>query len=155
MPDDSVPAHDPMASLTIGEAAQRTGLSAKMIRYYEQYGLFTPQGRSPSGYRLYGENDLHALTFIRSARELGFSLKQIAELTDLWHDKRRASSEVKQLALLHIKTLEDKAATLQRMAASLRTLAARCHGDNRPDCPILDGLQGGGTPSDTARPISS
>ncbi|MFA7436763.1 Cu(I)-responsive transcriptional regulator [Castellaniella sp.] len=128
---------------SIGEAAKRTGLSPKMIRYYEQYGLFSPQGRSEAGYRQYGPNDLHALIFIRSARELGFSLKQIRALTDLWHDQQRASAEVKRLALAHIEALEHKAAMLQSMAASLRNLAQRCHGDARPECPILEGLQEG------------
>ena len=134
------PLHKP---LTIGEAAARTGLSAKMIRYYEQEGLFVPLARSQAGYRQYGEADLHALRFIRSARDLGFSLKQIAELTSLWRDRGRASAEVKQLALAHIESLEAKAALLNSMAATLRTLAHRCHGDDRPDCPILEGLEDG------------
>lgn len=126
--------------LTIGQAAARTGLSAKMIRYYEQQGLFTPHGRSIAGYRQYDAQDLHSLRFIRSARELGFSLKQIAELTNLWRDRHRASAEVKQLALAHIAELEEKAATLQSMADTLRRLAEHCHGDARPECPILEGL---------------
>lgn len=126
---------------TIGDAAARTGLSPKMIRYYESQRLFSPRGRSTAGYRLYDDADLHALHFIRSARDLGFSLKQIAELTDLWRDRRRASAEVKRLALAHIEALEAKAALLQGMAGTLRTLAQRCHGDDRPDCPILEGLE--------------
>lgn len=125
---------------SIGEAAARTGLSPKMLRYYEEQGLFTPHARSRTGYRQYDEQDLHALRFIRSARELGFSLRQVAELMDLWRDRSRASAEVKRLALAHIHELEAKAATLQRMAATLRELAVRCHGDDRPDCPILEGL---------------
>lgn len=131
--------------LNIGEAAKRTGLSQKMIRHYESLGLFTPQARSKAGYRQYGPGDLHALFFIRSARELGFSLKQIAELTSLWHDRERASYEVKRLALEHIASLEAKAETLHKMAATLRELAQQCHGDDRPECPILDGLQGPAT----------
>ncbi|MGA0584462.1 MAG: MerR family transcriptional regulator [Castellaniella sp.] len=127
--------------LTIGEAAARTGLSPKMIRYYEQERLFVPQARSAAGYRQYGEADLHALRFIRVARDLGFSLKQIAELTSLWRDHGRASSEVKRLALAHIESLEAKADLLHDMAATLRELARRCHGDDRPDCPILEGLE--------------
>ncbi|MGB6241170.1 MAG: Cu(I)-responsive transcriptional regulator [Castellaniella sp.] len=125
---------------TIGDAADQTGLTPKMIRYYESQGLFTPQGRSSAGYRLYDESDLHALRFIRSARELGFSLAQIADLISLWHDRHRASAEVKRLALTHIQDLEAKAALLQSMANTLRTLAQHCHGDARPDCPILEGL---------------
>src|SRR5690606_25744456 len=109
--------------LTIGEASARTGLSPKMIRYYEQEGLFVPQARS--------------------ARDLGFSLKQIAELTGLWRDRGRASAEVKHLALAHIDALEAKAALLRSMAATLRELAQRCHGDDRPECPILDGIEDG------------
>lgn len=126
--------------VTIGEAAARSGLSPKMIRYYEQEGLFRPHARTAAGYRQYDDQDLHALHFIRSARDLGFSLKQIAELTGLWRDRRRASSEVKRLALLHVRELEAKAATLQRMADTLRELARHCHGDERPECPILDAI---------------
>ncbi|MFT0531848.1 Cu(I)-responsive transcriptional regulator [Castellaniella hirudinis] len=126
---------------TIGTAARLTGLSPKMIRYYESQGLFKPRGRSSAGYRLYDDADLHALRFIRSARELGFSLAQIAELTGLWHDHRRASAEVKKLALAHIDALEAKAAVLQSMADTLRTLARHCHGDQRPECPILEGIE--------------
>lgn len=127
--------------LNIGEAARRTGLSAKMIRYYERLGLFAPQARSLAGYRQYGPADLHTLQFIRSARDLGFSLQQIGELIDLWHNHHRASAEVKRLALAHIDALESKAAALQSMANTLRELAARCHGDDRPECPILEGLE--------------
>lgn len=135
------PASTPSSPLlTIGEAAARTRLTAKMIRYYEREGLFTPHGRSSAGYRQYDGQDLHSLNFIRSARDLGFSLKQIAALTDLWQDRDRASAEVKRLALAHIDELEAKAATLQRMAATLRELASHCQGDNRPECPILEGL---------------
>lgn len=132
---------------TIGEAAAQTGLTPKMIRYYESQGLFTPQRRSSAGYRLYDEADLHALRFIRSARELGFSLAQIADLTSLWHDRHRASAEVKRLAMAHNDELEAKAAVLQSMAATLRTLAQHCHGDNRPECPILEGLAAQALPS--------
>lgn len=131
----------PAHLLNIGEAAKQTGLTPKMIRYYEDQGLFTPHTRTLAGYRQYAESDLHALHFIRSARELGFSVKQVAELTELWRNHDRASSEVKKLAMDHIQALENKAAILQRMANSLKTLAQHCHGDERPDCPILDGLQ--------------
>ncbi|CAM5791116.1 Cu(I)-responsive transcriptional regulator [Castellaniella caeni] len=140
---------------TIGEAATLTGLTPKMIRYYESQALFAPHGRSAAGYRLYDEADLHALRFIRSARDLGFSLAQVAALTDLWRDRHRASAEVKRLALDHIEALEHKAAVLHSMAATLRALAEHCHGDERPDCPILEGLAANATapsqPADHSR----
>lgn len=126
--------------LNIGQAAQASGISAKMIRYYESMGVFSPSARSASGYRQYSEQDLHALHFIRSARDLGFSLSQITDLMALWRDTHRASAEVKRLALDHIRELERKAATLQQMADTLRNLAEHCQGDSRPDCPILSGL---------------
>jgi Cu(I)-responsive transcriptional regulator len=113
-----------------------------MIRYYESIGLLEPSSRSAAGYRQYGEQDLHALGFIRRARELGFPLKQVAALMALWRDKSRASAEVKQLAQAHIAELEHKAQMLREMAATLKNLADHCHGDERPDCPILEGLQG-------------
>lgn len=128
--------------MNIGQAAARSGISAKMIRYYESIGLLEPSSRSASGYRQYGDKDLHALGFIRRARELGFPLKQVAALMALWRDKSRASAEVKQLAEAHIAELEHKAQMLREMAATLKSLADHCHGDERPDCPILEGLQG-------------
>lgn len=126
--------------LNIGQAARISGISAKMIRYYESMGIFAPSTRNASGYRQYSEQDLHALHFIRSARDLGFSLSQIADLMALWRDTHRASAEVKRLALDHIRELERKAATLQQMADTLKNLAEHCQGDSRPDCPILSGL---------------
>ncbi|MDN5844047.1 MAG: Cu(I)-responsive transcriptional regulator [Alcaligenaceae bacterium] len=133
--------HSTVPLSTIGQAAQASGISAKMIRYYESMGIFAPSGRNASGYRQYNEQDLHALRFIRSARDLGFSLKQIADLTALWRDTQRSSAEVKRLALAHIAELEDKAGTLQKMADTLRNLADHCHGDDRPECPILSGIE--------------
>lgn len=130
-----------MHKITIGEAAKITGLSPKMIRYYEQQEIFRPTARTAAGYRLYSEQDLHSLNFIRSARDLGFSLKQIKALTDLWHNHTRSSAEVKKLALLHINELEAKAMQLQQMANTLKHLAQQCHGDGRPQCPILDGIE--------------
>lgn len=130
-----------MKPVTIGEAARLSGLSPKMIRYYEEQGLLINLVRTDAGYRLYKEADLHSLKFIRSARELGFSLKQVKELTNLWHDRNRSSSEVKQLALAHINELEQKAQILQQMADTLKQLALKCHGDNRPQCPILDAIE--------------
>ena len=126
----------------IGEAAAATGVSAKMIRDYEKLGLIPAADRSFAGYRLYADADLHRLRFIRRARGLGFSMKQIAELMALWNDRGRPSAKVKQLALAHVGELDAKIAELQAMQRSLRTLAGACHGDERPNCPILDDLAG-------------
>lgn len=124
----------------IGEAALATGVSAKMIRHYEAAGLIPAAGRSASGYRLYGEQDLHRLRFVRHARDLGFSSRQIAELLGLWQDKNRPSSKVKQVAEQHIDVLERKIRAMHAMKAQLQQLAEACHGDKLPDCPILDRL---------------
>lgn len=126
--------------LTIGEMAKRSGLTAKMIRHYESLGLLPPAHRSDAGYRHYQEQDIRQLRFIRQARELGFSLPQIGELLSLWHDEQRSSSKVKQLALEHITILDQKIAELMQMKAGLEKLASQCHGDDNPDCPILDEL---------------
>ena len=126
--------------MNIGEAAKASGLSAKMIRYYESIGLLPEAARSLSGYRRYGDGEVHTLRFIRHARDLGFPLEDVRRLLALWQDRDRASAEVKRLALAHVAALETKAESLRRMAASLRHLAAHCHGDARPDCPILDDL---------------
>ncbi len=126
--------------VTIGEAARATGVSAKMIRYYESTGLLGPAGRSAGGYRLYGTADLHALRFVRRARDLGFSMAEIGTLLALWHDRSRASADVKALALDHVADLNRKIAAMQDMARTLTDLAERCCGDARPDCPILDEL---------------
>ena len=124
--------------MNIGQAAAQSGISAKMIRYYESIRLLDASKRTESGYRVYHERDLHALRFIRRARDLGFSLHQIDTLMALWRDKSRASSEVKQLTNEHIAELERKATELQEMAATLKNLADHCHGNDRPDCPIID-----------------
>ncbi|MET0185017.1 MAG: Cu(I)-responsive transcriptional regulator [Achromobacter sp.] len=126
--------------MNIGSAAAASGISAKMIRYYESIGLIGEAVRTESGYRQYSERDVHTLRFIRHARELGFSVEQMTDLLALWRDRTRASSEVKAIALTHVAALEAKAATLHRMAATLRHLADTCHGDDRPDCPILAAL---------------
>lgn len=126
---------------TIGQIAKKTGLTAKMIRDYERHGLLGAVTRSESGYRLFNNNDLQTLHFIRQARKLGFSLAQLQELLQLWHNKSRSSSEVKSLALKHIQSLEERANTLLAMAATLKELSERCQGDDRPDCPILQGLE--------------
>jgi len=128
--------------MRIGEAARASGVSAKMIRHYEAIGLLPAAARRASNYRDYGEAEIHALRFIRRARDLGFSLTEIAGLLALWADRHRASAEVKRLALTHVEALETKARALSAMAATLRHLAANCHGDGRPDCPILDELAG-------------
>lgn len=126
--------------MNIGEAAAGSGVSAKMIRYYESIGLIGPAARSAARYRVYGEDELHTLRFIRRARDLGFSLEETRDLLALWRDRSRASADVKALATAHIRELEAKAAELQAMADTLRHLAAHCHGNDRPDCPILNDL---------------
>ena len=124
----------------IGQAAALTGVSAKMIRHYESIGLVAPAARTFANYRLYGEADLHRLRFIRRARSLGFSIKQIEALLALWDDPHRASAEVKQLARAHAAELGEKIRELQAMQRTLETLARQCHGDDRPTCPILEDL---------------
>jgi MerR family copper efflux transcriptional regulator len=125
---------------TIGEAARRTGVSAKMIRWYEATGLLPPAARSDSGYRHYGEPDLHTLRFIRRARDLGFSVDAIADLLALWRDRTRPSAGVKAIAREQIADLRRRIAELEGMARTLEHLADACCGDERPDCPILDDL---------------
>ena len=124
----------------IGEAARASGVSAKMIRHYESAGLLPPAQRTEAGYRVYGERELHALRFVRHARDLGFSLVQIQALLGLWQDRARPSREVKALAQAHIRELEQKAQELLAMKATLEQLVHCCHGDDRPDCPILETL---------------
>ncbi len=126
--------------MNIGQAAAASGVSAKMIRYYESIGLIPKAVRSEAGYRHYSDADVHTLRFIRRARDLGFSVEQIGELVGLWRDRERASADVKRIALEHVDALERKAAALQAMSRTLRHLAACCQGDARPDCPILDEL---------------
>lgn len=126
--------------MNIGEAARRSGISAKMIRYYEQIGLIGPAARRESGYRDYDLADLHRLGFLQRARDLGFSVKQMGDLLALWADKDRTSADVKAIARAHIKALEVKRTALEQMIQSLKGLTDQCHGDQRPDCPIIDGL---------------
>ena len=126
--------------LTIGEAARRTGVSAKMIRWYEATGLLPPAARSESGYRHYGEADLHTLRFVRRARDLGFSVDAIADLLALWRDRARPSAGVKAIAREQIADLRRRITELEGMARTLERLAEACCGDERPDCPILDDL---------------
>lgn len=124
----------------IGEAAKRSGVSAKMIRHYESLRLLRKPTRTASGYRVYDDKDVHTLRFIRRARDLGFSMKEVGVLLGLWQDRRRASAEVRKVAQAHITELDQKIAELQGMRRTLEALVRNCHGDARPDCPILDDL---------------
>ncbi len=133
--------------MNIGEAARATRVSAKMIRHYEQIGLLPAAQRSLAGYRQYGANDLHTLRFIRQARQLGFGIARITTLLDLWRDHERPSAEVKSLAQAHIEELDARIGELQRMRTALASLSQACHGDDRPECPILDGLAGESRPT--------
>lgn len=126
----------------IGEAASLSGVTAKMIRHYESIGLIPEAARTFAGYRLYSDADIHRLRFIKRSRSLGFSIKQIEVLLALWSDRSRASAEVKQLAKQHADELGARIAEMQAMQRTLEDLARRCHGDQRPDCPILDDLSG-------------
>jgi len=128
--------------MTIGMAAQASGISAKMLRHYESLGLLPPVARTDSGYRLYRPDDVNTLRFIRRARDLGFSMAEIAELVSLWQDHERASAQVKQIAQRHVDDLNQRIAAMQDMQRSLQRLLHDCHGDSRPECPILDGLAG-------------
>lgn len=126
--------------MNIGTAARLSGVTAKMIRHYEQLGLV--QGRRlANGYRDYGEAEVATLRFIRHARSLAFPLEDVRKLLALWADRNRASADVRRIALDHVEALEAKAQAMQAMASSLRHLAAHCCGDSRPDCPILDELE--------------
>ncbi len=128
------------ASLNIGQAAQRARVSAKMVRHYEALGLLPEVHRTEAGYRQYTEQQVHTLRFIKRARDLGFSMHEIAELLALWQDKRRPSSRVKHIAALHVADLDHRIAELTGMRRTLQHLVHCCHGDHRPDCPILDEL---------------
>jgi Cu(I)-responsive transcriptional regulator len=128
--------------MNIGQAAKASGVSAKMIRYYESVGLIPAAIRTESGYRTYGEAEVARLKFIRHARLLGFSLPDLTRLLALWQDGDRASAEVKAVALRHIADLDRKIAHMAALRETLKHLADRCHGDDRPDCSILDELAG-------------
>ena len=129
--------------MNIGEAARRSGISAKMIRHYEATGLLPSAGRNGSGYRDYDLADLHRLGFVRNARDLGFPVARIRVLLALWSDEERSNAEVKAIASEHVRELEGRARQLNAMAAALRALAEACDGDGRPDCPIIAGLETG------------
>ena len=138
--------------LNIGEAAARSGVSAKMVRHYEALGLLPPVARTAAGYRQYGEREVHTLRFIRRARDLGFGIADIATLLKLWQNRRRASADVKRIALAHVADLERRMAEMAAMKLSLEHLAACCSGDHRPDCPILDELAAQPTGRGAPRP---
>ena len=130
--------------MNIGQAARSSGLSAKMIRYYESIGLLKAAHRSDSGYRLYGAEDLHTLAFIKRSRDLGFSLEEVSKLLPLWQDRQRASADVKALARQHIVQLNQKIDELASLRDTLEELVEHCQGNERPDCPILKDLASGG-----------
>lgn len=128
--------------MNIGQAAAATGVSAKMIRYYEETGLISPPSRSRAGYRVYDDTAVQTLRFVRRARDLGFTVRQIQDLLALWRDRGRASADVKRIARVHIAELEQKKRQLEEMIGAIATLAKHCHGDKRSDCPILSSLGG-------------
>ena len=128
--------------MNIGQASDASGVSAKMIRYYEQIGLIRPMGRTGNNYRVYGEEEVHVLRFIKRARNLGFSLEETETLLKLWQDKDRTSAAVKDVADEHVADLERRIAEFQGMVKTLKHLSHCCSGDERPNCPILDDLAG-------------
>lgn len=129
--------------MKIGEAAAASGISERMIRHYEKIGLIAAAARTDAGYRDYDRRDVHTLRFIGRARDLGFPIEEIGQLVALWNDRSRSSADVKALALARAAELKRKAEHLEEMRATLESLAARCHGDDRPECPILGGLEAG------------
>ena len=133
---------DTLWPVAIGTAARLSGVSAKMVRHYESLGLLATVARTDNGYRQYIEADVRTLQFIRRARDLGFSMAEIAELVGLWHNRQRASASVKRIAQRHVDSLAQRIAAMQAMQRTLAALLTHCHGDERPDCPILDDLAG-------------
>ena len=140
--------------MKIGEVSAQAGVSQRMIRHYEKIGLIAPAARRDSGYRDYDQRDVHTLRFIGRARDLGFPIEEIGQLLALWQDRGRSSADVKAVALARAAELKRKAEELDSMRRSLERLAAECHGDERPDCPILDDLEGsiGEAPADEQEP---
>lgn len=132
------------AALNIGDVSARSGLPVKTIRYYEDIGLVR-HSRSENGYREFGSQDLHKLTFLARARSLGFTIEECRTLLSLYEDRQRSSSDVKRLAKSHLARIDQKIGELQALSATLRDLVARCQGDDRPDCPIMNDLAGSGT----------
>lgn len=137
--------------MNIGQAAEASGVSAKMIRYYDEIGLVRPASRTGSNYREFGEREVNELRFIKRARSLGFSMEEITHLLSLWRDRARPSREVKAIADKHVAELDRRIAEMQAMADTLRQLSRCCAGDDRPDCPILTDLTGGTEPSEPVR----
>ena len=133
--------------INIGEAARASGVSAKMIRYYESIGLLPPSPRTEGNYRMYDARAVHVLRFIHRSRSLGFALEEIRTLLSLWNDRERASADVKAVTLRHVADLDARISELQSMRDTLMTLANACHGDDRPDCPILQSVAGEGDES--------
>lgn len=127
--------------MNVSAAARNSGLPAKTIRYYEEVGLLKP-GRSANGYRDYSEEDVHRLAFLKRARSLGFSIEDCRQLMALYDDRSRASQDVRQIAVAHVASIEEKVRELESMRRTLNTLITACHGDNRPDCPILEDMAG-------------
>ena len=140
LPDNAIGLGLPM---NIGQAAAQSGVSAKMLRHYESLGLLGKVTRTDSGYRQYSQTEVHTLRFIKRSRDLGFSMVEIAELVNLWQNRRRASASVKRIAQKHVDELSVRIEAMQAMQRSLQNLLHTCHGDDRPDCPILDDLAGG------------
>ncbi len=128
--------------MNIGEAARLSGVSAKMVRHYEALGLLPTVARTEGGYRQYADSEVHSLRFIKRARELGFSIDEITQLLGLWRNRRRASAQVRRIAQRHADDLAQRIEAMQAMQRTLQALIAGCHGDERPDCPILDDLGG-------------
>ncbi|MBC8038520.1 MAG: Cu(I)-responsive transcriptional regulator [Rhizobiales bacterium] len=128
--------------MNIGEAAKLSGVSAKMIRYYEEIGLIVAAARAENSYRSYDETDVHKLRFVRRARELGFPVQRIRDLLKLWSNRRRASHDVKKIALVHAEALNADIEKLTGLRDAVLHLADRCHGDGRPECPIIEDLSG-------------
>lgn len=137
--------------MNIGQASKASGVSVKMIRYYESIGLIKSPLRTDSGYRVYSDNDFHTLRFISQARDLGFSVEQMEDLLALWRDRSRASADVKAIAMQHIEALQEKARALQAMSDTLKHLADHCHGDDRPECPIIEGFAAAAAPAAVKR----
>jgi MerR family transcriptional regulator, copper efflux regulator len=130
-----------LSVMNIGQASAASGVTAKMIRHYEEIGLTRASGRTASNYRTYADSDVHVLRFIRHARSLGFGMADIKQLVGLWQNKSRSSAAVKKIAGRHIADLQRKIAELQAMLRTLEHLSRHCHGDHRPECPILDELE--------------